>query len=102
MLAHVQGKQGDHRAAFRTLMLGQRVAPNEALIHIKLSAIHRDNVNISGAHTHLRIAEMLKPGYSTIRRLTFEMDQQMYEEGSRTLDLHLPWHHSYWQPTCRF
>ena len=89
MLAHVQGKQGDHRAAFRTLMLGQRVAPNEALIHIKLSAIHRDNVNISGAHTHLRIAEMLKPGYSTIRRLTFEMDQQMYEEGSRTLDLAL-------------
>jgi Capsule polysaccharide biosynthesis protein len=86
MLAHIQGKKGDHRAAFRTLMLGQRVSANEPLIHIKLSAIHRDNVNIAAAHTHLRIAELLRPGYSTIRRLTFEMDQQLYSEGFETLD----------------
>ena len=86
MLAHVQGKQGDHRAAFRTLMLGQRVAANEPQIHIKLSAIHRDNLNIDAAHTHLRIAELLKPGYSTIRRLIFEMDQQMFDAGYHTME----------------
>lgn len=86
MLAHVRGKQGDHRAAFRTLMLGQRLAANEPLIHIKLSAIHRDNVNIAAAHTHLRIAELLKPGYSTIRRLTFELDHHLYSEGFRTME----------------
>ena len=86
VLAHVQGKQGDHRSAFRTLMLGQRVAAEEPLIHIKLSAILRDNVDITGAHTHLRVAELLRPGYSTIRRLTFEMDQHLYGDGSGTMD----------------
>ncbi len=86
MLAHVQGKQGDHRAAFQTLMLGQRVAANEPQIHIKLSAIHRDNLNIDAAHTHLRIAELLKPGYSTIRRLAFEIDQQMFGQGYQTME----------------
>lgn len=86
VLAHVQGKQGDHRSAFRTLMLGQRVAAEEPLIHIKLSAILRDNVDITGAHTHLRLAELLRPGYSTIRRLTFEMDQHLYGEGFGTMD----------------
>lgn len=85
LLARVQRKQGDDHGAFRTLMLGQRYITNDSHFHIKLSELYRDNGDVMAAHTHLRIAEVLKPGYSTIRRLTFETDHSMFTDGSDTM-----------------
>jgi hypothetical protein len=85
LLARIQRKQGDDHGAFRTLMLGQRYIINESRFHIKLSELYRDNGDVMAAHTHLRIAEVLKPGYTTIRRLTFETDHSMFADGSETM-----------------
>jgi Capsule polysaccharide biosynthesis protein len=85
LLARIQRKQGDDHGAFRTLMLGQRYIINDSRFHIKLSELYRDNGDVMAAHTHLRIAEVLKPGYSTIRRLTFETDHSMFADGSETM-----------------
>ncbi|MES2438530.1 MAG: capsule biosynthesis protein [Verrucomicrobiota bacterium] len=85
LLAQTQRKQGDDHGAFRTLMLGQRHIVNEYRFHIKLSELYRDNGDVMAAHTHLRVAEVLKSGYSTIRRLTFETDHAMYADGSETM-----------------
>lgn len=85
MLARNQRLQGDDQAAFHTLMRGQRCPIDDYRIHIKLSELYRDNGDIQAAHTHLRVANALKPGYSTIRLLTFETDHHMLDEGSKTM-----------------
>ena len=85
MLARTQRSQGDDRGAFHTLMMGQRCAADDYRIHIKLSELYRDNGDVRAAHTHLKLADVLKPGYSTIRLLTFETDHHMLEEGSMTM-----------------
>ena len=85
MLARTQRLEGDDHGAFHTLMMGQRCPADDYRIHIKLSELYRDNGEVPAAHIHLKLADVLKPGYSTIRLLTFETDHGMLEEGSMTL-----------------
>jgi Capsule polysaccharide biosynthesis protein len=78
--------KGDDHTAFITLMMGQRCTKNDSAIYLGLSALYRDNNNIVAAHTHLSIANILNPGYSTIRLLTFESDAGLLEAGSKTME----------------
>ncbi len=85
MLARTQRQQGKDLDAFHSLMMGQRCPGDDDQLHIKLSELYRDNGDILAAHTHLKFADALKPGYSTIRLLTFESDHGMLKEGSATM-----------------
>ncbi|NJM37444.1 MAG: hypothetical protein HC845_06025 [Akkermansiaceae bacterium] len=91
MQARIQRQQGDDRGAFHSLMMGQRCPGDDEQLHIKLSELYRDNDDVLAAHHHLKFADALNPGYSTIRLLTFESDHGMLAEGtatmSRVLDL---------------
>jgi Capsule polysaccharide biosynthesis protein len=78
--------RGNDHNAFITLMMGQRCNKNDAKIHLGLSALYRDNCNVMAAHTHLKIANILKPGYSTIRLLAFESDNGLLTAGSKTME----------------
>lgn len=77
--------RGNDHNAFITLMMGQRCNKNDAKIHLGLSVLYRDNCNVMAAHTHLKIANILKPGYSTIRLLAFESDSGLLTAGSKTM-----------------
>jgi Capsule polysaccharide biosynthesis protein len=78
--------KGHDHVAFVTLMLGQRCIKNDANIHLGLAALYRDDCNLSAAHTQLKVANILKPGYSTIRLLAFESDSGFVAEGSKTME----------------
>ena len=85
MLARNQRLQGNDDGAFHSLMIGQRCPIDDYRIHIKISELYRDNGDITSAHTHLKLADILKPGYSTIRLLTFETDHGLLDAGSTTM-----------------
>src|SRR5688572_19784697 len=63
MLARNQRKQGDDNGAYHTLMMGQRCPVDDYRIHLKLSELYRDDGNVFAAHTHLKFASILNPGY---------------------------------------
>ena len=77
--------RGDYREALRILEQGLHFNPDSHELHLKLAEVHRENVEIESAHAHLAAAASLQPGQSTIRKLTFETNHQMYAEGGRTL-----------------
>jgi hypothetical protein len=77
--------KGNDHTAFVTLTMGQRCSKEDAKVHLELSALYRDDGDVMAAHTHLKIADTLKPGYSTIRLLAFETDSKLLNAGSRTI-----------------
>ena len=85
LVARTLRQQGNDHDAFMTLMMGQRCPIDDYRIHIRLSELYRDNGDVLAAHTHLKVADVLKFGYSTIRLLTFESDHGLHEEGSKTM-----------------
>ena len=77
--------RGEYQEAFRILERGLYFNPDSHALHLKLAEVHRENVEIERAHAHLEAAARLQPGQSTIRKLTFETNQQMDAEGAKTL-----------------
>ena len=85
-LAKLQRSLGDDLGAFRTLMASQQRGIEDDRLHLELSKLYRDDGQVMDALAHLRIAEELKPGESSIRRLTLESDHDLHDAGSKTLD----------------
>ncbi|RYD49726.1 MAG: hypothetical protein EOP85_01065 [Verrucomicrobiaceae bacterium] len=83
--AHGQRERGEDHEAFVTLMRCHRKTVNDARLHIKLSEIYRDNGENFAAHLHLKIPDLFKPGYNTVRRLAFETDHGLFVDGSASL-----------------
>jgi len=75
---------GDHVAAHRVLMLGQRTFTRSTTLHLHLAALYNDNADFAAAHTHFRIASITSPGYGMLRRLSFESDRGLFAEGTRS------------------
>ncbi len=85
MLGQALRLKGDYDGAFQALTKGLRGNLESYQLHLKLSESYRENVEISSANEHLGIAERLKPGYSTIRKLVFETDHMLLDDGSQTM-----------------
>jgi tetratricopeptide (TPR) repeat protein len=85
LLAQLYRKQGNDIGAMRALLLAQVTGIRDHRVRFRISDLYRDDGDNDRAYTYIKAAEILNPQYGAVRRLSFEVDHEMFDEGRETL-----------------
>jgi len=77
---------GKLRQALTSLLVAQRDFPCDHRILLRISNIYRDTGDWETAYIYTCAAQRIYPKYGTIRKLTFEADHLLIQEGYETLE----------------
>lgn len=77
---------GKHTEAYKTLIDAQVKFPNERKILMRLGEILQNDKKIPQAHIYFKAAKIFYPEYGTVKKLSFEVDNELWSNALETLN----------------
>lgn len=77
---------GKHTEAYKTLIDAQVKFPNERKILMRLGEILENDKKIPQAHIYFKAAKIFYPEYGTVKKLSFEVDNELWSNALETLN----------------
>ena len=77
---------GKHTESYKTLIDAQVKFPNERKILMRLGEILQNDKKIPQAHICFKAAKILYPEYGTVKKLSFEVDNELWTNALETLN----------------
>ena len=77
---------GKARASLESLTISQKSYVGERRILFKIAEHYKSNKQTQLAYTHMLLGESVYPKYGAVKRLSFEVDAEMYEEAEETFE----------------
>ncbi|EJN40119.1 capsule polysaccharide export protein [Pseudomonas sp. GM84] len=85
MLAKAYQSSRNQLAAFDALIAAQVEHPAERKLLMRISDMLRDDAQIARAYSYLCASQALYPSYGSVKRLSFEIDNALFEHARETL-----------------
>ncbi|WP_097729981.1 capsular biosynthesis protein [Escherichia coli] len=76
---------GKYTEAYKTLIDAQVKFPNERKILMRLGEILQNDKKIPQAHVYFKAAKIFYPEYGTVKKLSFEVDNELWSNALETL-----------------
>lgn len=77
---------GKHTEAYKTLIDAQVKFPNERKILMRLGEILQNDKKIPQAYIYFKAAKIFYPEYGTVKKLSFEVDNELWSNALETLN----------------
>ncbi|HAL0909246.1 TPA: capsular biosynthesis protein [Escherichia coli] len=77
---------GKYTEAYKTLIDAQVKFPNERKILMRLGEILQNDKKIPQAHIYFKAAKIFYPEYGTVKKLSFEVDNELWSNALETLN----------------
>lgn len=87
LLCNIHQQMGNYICAFNTLIDAQKKYTNERKILMRIGEILQNDKKITQAHIYFKSAQIFYPEYGAVRKLSFEVDNNLLSEAKQTLRL---------------
>jgi tetratricopeptide (TPR) repeat protein len=88
LLAKAYQMTRDQEAALDVLLAAQVTFPSERKLLMRISDMLRDDAQVARAYSYLCAAQACYPAFGSVKRLSFEIDNALYDNARNTL-LHI-------------
>jgi tetratricopeptide (TPR) repeat protein len=85
MLSKAYQMVRDQQAALDVLLAAQVDFPSERKLLMRISDMLRDDAQVARAYSYLCAAQACYPAYGSVKRLSFEIDNFLYDDARNTL-----------------
>ena len=86
MLARAYQLSRDQESAYEVLLKAQVDHPSERKLLMRISDMLKDDAKVARAYSYLCASQALYPTYGTVKRLSFEIDNFLFDAARSTLD----------------